>query len=298
MLRYQYSTSVKENVAIRNSFNQLTRETFGFDFVDWFEAGHWGADYVPHVILVENQVISNVSVNIMQFDLLGEKKNYIQLGTVMTDRKYQGQGWNRKIIEQVLQEYKNTVDGIYLFGNDSVLHYYPKFGFQPSKEYEYYLPCKEKKIEDSYIVKKVDFTQEKQKEQLYNRIRKDAQSNCKNENDGMYMNKNIGLYQFWIAEYKDSLYYLPEREVYVIANKKKNCLYIEQVFGKRAIEVERLAGAFKGTIEEIILEYTPARKEQFLIRESKKEDCTLFILGKDLERIERDKMIFPILSHA
>ncbi len=32
MLRYQYSTSVKENVAIRNSFNQLTRETFGFNF--------------------------------------------------------------------------------------------------------------------------------------------------------------------------------------------------------------------------------------------------------------------------
>ncbi len=102
--------------------------------------------YEIHLINLQEKhldLISNVSVNIMQFDLLGEKKNYIQLGTVMTDRKYQGQGWNRKIIEQVLQEYKNTVDGIYLFGNDSVLHYYPKFGFQPSKEYEYYLPCKE-----------------------------------------------------------------------------------------------------------------------------------------------------------
>jgi hypothetical protein len=29
-----------------------------------------------------------------------------------------------------------------------------------------------------------------------------------------------------------------------------------------------------------------------------KEDCTLFILGKDLEIIENKKLIFPTLSHA
>lgn len=34
------------------------------------------------------------------------------------------------------------------------------------------------------------------------------------------------------------------------------------------------------------------------VREFKEEDCTLFIIGEDLKRIEQDKMRFAILSHA
>ena len=139
-MKYNYITVVKNDDRLRESFNELTRKTFCFDFVSWYETGHWGEMYLPHVLVDGDKVISNVSVNLMQFDLNGEKKNYIQLGTVMTDPEYRDQGLNRFIMEQILREYEGKVDGIYLFGNDSVLDYYPKFGFRPSKEYEYYLP--------------------------------------------------------------------------------------------------------------------------------------------------------------
>lgn len=36
----------------------------------------------------------------------------------------------------------------------------------------------------------------------------------------------------------------------------------------------------------------------YIIEELRKEDCTLFILGKDLENIEKKKLMFPTLSHA
>ena len=48
----------------------------------------------------------------------------------------------------------------------------------------------------------------------------------------------------------------------------------------------------------MVLGYTPVHKEKFLVREHKEEDCTLFILGEDLTRIEENQMMFPILSHA
>ena len=124
-MKYKYCTCVRGNDALRASFNELTRQTFGFDFVNWYEAGHWGDFYVPHVLLDGEKVVSNVSVNFMQFDLQGKKKNYIQLGTVMTDKNYRGQGLNRELMERILSEYEGKVNGIYLFGNDDVLDYYP-----------------------------------------------------------------------------------------------------------------------------------------------------------------------------
>ena len=239
-MKYNYITAVKNDDRLRESFNELTRKTFCFDFVSWYETGHWGEMYLPHVLVDGDKVISNVSVNLMQFDLNGEKKNYIQLGTVMTDPEYRGQGLNRFIMEQILREYEGKVDGIYLFGNDSVLDYYPKFGFRPSKEYEFWLD----------------------------------------------------------AEYGDSVYYLPEADADLIARVEEKVLHVYQIFGKKQLQPERLISSFSERIEEMVFGYTPVHKEKFLVREHKEEDCTLFILGEDLTRIEENQMMFPILSHA
>lgn len=299
-MKYRYTATVKEDDKLRESFNELTRKTFCFDFVSWYESGHWGEMYIPHVLIDADKVISNVSVNLMQFDLGGEKKNYIQLGTVMTDPEYRGQGLNRCIMEKILQEYEGKVDGIYLFGNDSVLEYYPKFGFKPSKEYEYYLPCGGGQKAHPYQIDKVDFGDQKQQEKLYEVIRGYKVLKEKtNQNDSMYMNDNIGLYQFWLdAEFSDSVYYLPETDAYLIARVEEKVLYIHQIFGKNPVDPERLSNSFGKDVEEMVLCYTPVRKDRFRVREHKKEDCTLFILGEDLKRIEENRMIFPIVSHA
>ncbi len=299
-MQYKYVTDVKRDDRLRDSFNELTRKTFGFDFTDWYEAGHWGDLYLPHVMLDGSQVVSNVSVNIMNFDIGGVTKRYIQLGTVMTDTAYAGQGLNRQIMEQVLQEFEGKADGIYLFGNDSVQTYYPKFGFQPSKEYEYYLPWERLEHETAYKIEKVDMSQEAACEQLYDVIRRAAaNSGSLNQNDGMYMCENLGLYQFWLAaEYGDHVYYLPETENYVIAELEEDILRIQQVFGRQQINIARLAKSFGKPVKEAVLGYSPACKEQFLVREHKEEDSTLFILGEDLQRMEKEKLMFPVLSHA
>jgi len=48
----------------------------------------------------------------------------------------------------------------------------------------------------------------------------------------------------------------------------------------------------------VVLGFTPYDEVGYTVKELQKEDCTLFILGEDLEEIEKKKLIFPALSHA
>lgn len=296
-LNYQYTTAVRDNATLRKSFNELTQQVFGFDFEGWYQSGHWGDLYIPHVLVDNEKVVSNVSVNLMEFTVNGTKKNYIQIGTVMTDPEYQGQGLNREIMERILKEYIDKVDGFYLFGNDSVLDYYPKFGFKPSKEYEYYLPCSTWKKLPAYALEKVYLTDASQSQKLYDLITSCADTTP--QNDALYMNENLGLYQFWFAaDCHGSIYYLPEVDSYVIADAQEQTLYINQLFGKTRIDLARLAASFGSDITKAVFGFTPVEKEPLLVREHKEADCTLFILGEDLNQIEQANMMFPVLSHA
>ncbi len=290
----------KNDTELLDSFNELTRKTFWFDFVEWHKAGHFGEMYMPHVITDHGKVVSNVSVNQMQFDIGGTIKNYLQIGTVMTDEEYKNKGLNRHIMEFILQEYTDKVDGIYLFGNDSVREYYPKFGFAPAMEYEYYMPYKKEEGIVPYQLEKVDMSEKKQTDTVYKALKEYTKNpEAFNENDGMYMSENLGLYHFWMdSEYREGIYYLPEKNAYVVAGIEDDKLLIYQVIGKEKLDVKKVAVALQGDFSEIVLGYTPVHKEEFLVREHKEEDCTLFILGEDLKQVEEEKRMFPILSHA
>lgn len=282
------------------SFNELTRNTFAFDFVNWHAEGHFSDMYVPHVIMDKGKVVSNVSVNRMQFDIGGVIRNYIQIGTVMTDKEYRGQGLNKKIMESILQEYIDKVDGIYLFGNDSVLNYYPKFGFVPCEEYEYYFTYESKSDVIPYSMEKLDMTDDTQAKQVYAVMENYfAEPDVPNENDAMYMCENLGLYHFWMdSEYRDNIYYLPECGAYVVGAVENDKLYLYQIIGKSKVELEKAAKAFSDGFSEVVLGYTPVHKEGLSVRKHKEEDCTLFIIGQDLRCMSEKQMMFPVLSHA
>ncbi len=299
-MKYAFTNTVRTNDTLRKSFNELTQKTFWFNFEDWYESGHWQEMYIPHVLLDGEKVVSNVSVNLIQFDIKGESKTYIQLGTVMTDEAYRGQGLNREIMEKIMAEYKDKVDGIYLFGNDEVLEYYPKFGFVPAKEYEYYAPYENGIDASPYEVQKVDMEDKTESAKLYEVIKKYTTEGGKtNQNDGLYMSHNLGLYQFWFAAgFGKNIYYLPENGCYIVAEMEDEILRIHQIFGREKVDILRFAKTFGDNVKEVVLGYTPVEKSGLFVREHKEEDCTLFILGEDLLRIERDEMIFPVLSHA
>lgn len=109
----------------------------------------------------------------------------------------------------------------------------------------------------------------------------------------------MDLYHFWLdSEYQDNVYYIPERQTYVVAAIEGNKLFVYQVFGKQKVDIRRVAKTLEGDFTEIVLGYTPVHKEEFCVRKHKEEDCTLFILGDDLKCVSEMQMMFPVLSHA
>ena len=298
--KYTYETKVRENDALRASFNELTQKTFWFNFEDWYTKKHWQDKYIPHVLSYDGKVVSNVSVNRMKYAVNGEIKNFIQIGTVMTDEEYRGQGLNRYIMEQIMEEYKGKVDGIYLFGNDSVLNYYPKFGFLPSKEYAY-----SKKISgeatDTYEIQKVNAQNPEEWQKLYQAVcRWNApEVAVKNQNDGFALCDNVGLYFFWLeSEFRESIYYVPEAECYVVADADGAKLNLYQIFGEKKLDEVRFARSLCVDAKELALHYTPKDKKGYEVTEYQEEDCTFFILGEDLKMVEDRKLRFSVMSHA
>ncbi|WKK99868.1 GNAT family N-acetyltransferase [Paenibacillus amylolyticus] len=139
-------------------FFELAVNTFEINFEDWYQQGYWGERYIPYSYVDGDQVIANVSVNILELIIHGEKKKAIQIGTVMTHPDYRGKGLSTRLMNKVLEEYDNKYDYMYLFANESVLDFYPKFGFKPVEEHLFSINYTAKKSPEPANIRKINVT--------------------------------------------------------------------------------------------------------------------------------------------
>lgn len=130
-----FTQNYKNNDTLRNSFFELAANTFDIHFENWYQHGCWGEGYLPFSFADGDQIVANASVNILELVIHGEKKKAIQIGTVMTHPDYRGKGLSARLMNKILEEYENKYDLMYLFANESVLDFYPKFGFKAVEEH-------------------------------------------------------------------------------------------------------------------------------------------------------------------
>lgn len=135
MQEFTFVKNYKNNEALRKSFFELAKRTFDISFEDWYEQGFWGEGYIPFSFVEGEKVIANASVNVLELVINGEKKKAIQIGTVMTHPDYQKRGLSASLMNKVIEEFENRVDFMYLFANETVLEFYPKFGFKAVEEH-------------------------------------------------------------------------------------------------------------------------------------------------------------------
>ena len=110
-------TNYMKEDSLRHKLNKLTQEVFCFDFEDWVKNNYFEGEYIPFSYLADEEIASNVSVNLMKFSLLNEEINLIQIGTVMTKNGFRHQNLASSLMKMVIDTYKNQCDGIYLFGD-------------------------------------------------------------------------------------------------------------------------------------------------------------------------------------
>lgn len=284
---YKFIKAYQTDDKLRASFNTLAENTFGLNFENWYQNGFWQEKYIPYSIVDGDRVVANISVNLMDFTCNGELKHYIQLGTVMTDEDYRHKGLSRKLMEIILEEYKSK-DGIFLYANDSVLDFYPKFGFTPVNEVLY-----SSKVEISHDERIIRVPMENKNNWI-----KFLDEKNKRVSQNLIRMHNDELLMFYLSQFmKETVYYIEEIDTYVIAEVEDHVLYLYDVFAPKEIELSKVIEAFGSKINEVIYEFTP-KDTSHLIEWDEKDCNTIFILGDQLKQDLTNFKRFPELAHA
>ena len=291
------STLVKgyhENAQLRKSFIDLSKETFGLDFEDWYQNGYWKDNYIPYSIQCDGEIAANVSVNPMEFIYDGKKINVIQLGTVMTKEIYRNRGLSRRLMEEIQKDYAD-VDGAFLFGNDSVLEFYPKFGFEKSEEFQYFKDLKT--LTDGISQKQTAILVPMKEKKDWEKLEAAIKESCCSGRLGMY--RNVGLIMFYITKFmQECVYRIEDLDVWVIAEPEDDTLFIHEVIGSEEVDLEKVIASFGKTYKRVSMGFVPENTDGWQIAERKEEDCTLFVKGEVFEDFAQKKVMFPTLAHA
>lgn len=289
---YAFIKDYKDNESLRRSYNKLTQKTYEFDFEQWYQSGYWGSSYIQYSLLDGEDIIANVSISIIDCLILGENKRYIQIGTVMTDIAYRNQGLVRYLMEKVIEEWKNKCDMLYLFANDSVLNFYPKFGFTVLAEYQ----CSKSITNDNefIVAERLNMSLDDNRELVVEQINNSIPISK------LVMLKNVGLVMFYCTSFmKDNVYYLKGQDAIVIAEIDGNTLYLQDIFSPSEVDVDNIIVALTNKeVKKVVFGFTPNDASSYCMNLLEENNTTLFVMKDKKDLFQNNKLMFPVLSHA
>ena len=324
--------NIRDDAALRGSFNSLAEKTFGLNFENWYQNGYWKDNYIPYAAILEGQVIANVSVNPMTFSENGTLHHYIQLGTVMTDPAFRGQGLCRRLMEEVEKDWTDRAEAIYLFANDTVLDFYPRFGFQRVQEYRFFAPLSADMPEPYENTAKcqntapdknpipdgpvpVPMTDPANRAALERAILSGVLQGS------FDMVQNPGLILFYASQFlTENVWYLPAHDAWVIAEAEGDTLLLDAIFAPRPVDPREAAALLAGPLcerfpqtacglSQLECGFTPlgtngadarsaANSSAWEVRLLENDDDALFVKGRLAKNFAQEKRRFPTLSHA
>lgn len=280
---------------LRHALNDLTKKTFGFDFEGWVTGGYFEGDYIPYSLIEDGKIISNVSANRMTFLQNGVDRNYIQIGTVMTDEAYRRQGLAKKLMEHVIKQYKDDCDGFYLFANPDAVVFYNRCGFSKETEYRYSVKnefCMGKSAGEIFMP--VNTADEQMKQKYMDMVRRSA------VNSSLEQLNKFGLQMFYSAD-MENVYYAKDMDCFIVAEMEENTLHLQSIICENHVTLLDVLQRVKGEYHNCQLGFTPALKDMDICVAEQydgADDYRLFYLGEQLKSIENEKLYFLELSHA
>lgn len=278
----------KHNEAYRQSFNLLTQKTFGFNFEDWYQRGYWGDSYRPHSLLCNDEIVANVSASPIDYMVNGMPIKAVQLGTVMTKETYRHMGLSKVLMEYVLREYEKQCELIYLYANDSVLDFYPRFGFAKAEEtvHTKLFTAKDQKLS----VRKLDLQDGADLELLTRLVwHTEPYSRCA-------MIDNPGLVMFYLTSFMaEDIYYIEELKLMAVVTFEGKDLHLVDVFCEEEVDLDLVINSLVTQTEtKITLGFTPKEVSSYTAEPLREEGTTIFIKGANILTKSR----FPVLSHT
>lgn len=286
-MQYKIISNYQKDEALRRSFNELAEKTFGLSFEGWYNTGFWNNKYIPYSVLADGKIAANTSVNIIDCTVNGKERRYIQLGTVMTDEEYRNRGFSRMLMEKIISDYSDR-DGIFLYANDSVVDFYPKFGFVKADEYRFrtalntdkdcsavMVPLKDGKDFAEFIKIKQSLT---------------SRSPVVTDTDDLLM--------FYLTQFMQECVYKINDSCYVIAEADGDTLDVYDILSDKPVDPAEVCSSFGRDIKNVSFGFIPENSGKLEKYQYTEEDTTFFVLGDTLIGDLPEILSFPALVHA
>lgn len=278
-----------------DSLNELAEVSFDISFSKWQESGYLTEKYRPYLSIKYGKVIANASANLMNFAFAGKIWSGIQIGTVMTAQSHRNQGLAGGLIRDIISDWQDKVDFIYLFANDESASFYPQFGFERAYEYAYQ---KAIEVEPVYRpLESIDLNEYKWLDKLKEKYQEGNRYSALRSFD------NFELLMFYCGLFMaDSLYYIREYDLIAIIQKEGNILRCFELFGRTTVPLaevlRKIEQAFTG-VDTLELGFTPIDVSDFNTVRIDDFDHLFILKGSSLtDYLKDNKNIFPLLSHA
>ena len=298
---YEFCDQIQFRDYERASYETLCSRVFpGLSFEKWYQAGYWDGNlFNPHVLKDADDIVAAVSLNTMLLKIANNSpKTYIQLGGVMTDPKYRKQGLSSALIDNIMAKWNDKCQGFYLFANEKVRDFYPRFGFKEVDEFQYRMDI----CEGDEKAVKLNMSNKNDIEILH--------QHYKIGNPFSIINvDNFNLLMFYCLKYnKNDVYYVESEDAVIIAGHEKEALVVYDIFCNSDCSIENIISAVADENTETAYFGFPLKKTKHCkISRYEEEDNILFIYdnaGSDnladfLQLPEfSGKLMFPLLSHT
>lgn len=294
MQKYDLVSDYRFNESLKQSFNSLAMKTFKLDFRGWYDRGYWNDNYIPYSFVDKGKVIANASVNKMSIIINGETYRAIQVGTVMTDENYRNQGLAKQLMQHILKEYENSCDFLYLFANETVLDFYPRFGFTRLDESEFSVDLAKSSIQKNTDAKVKLLTIENDPALL----EKFAKNRYVNSSVlDVEQNESLLLFYFTLV-FHEAIFYVEDLETIVLMEEEEDIVRIFDIISLQAPNVEAvLASIVKQTTKKVVFSFTPDFTiEGMTATIMPNDDDALFVLTK--KPLLKGNFMFPLTSHS
>ncbi|MBC2018377.1 GNAT family N-acetyltransferase [Listeria seeligeri] len=291
-MNYQLISDYKDNELYRKTFNDLAESTFDINFEEWYKHGFWNDKYVCYSYLDKNKVIANVSINKMDLIYQGNDYRALQIGTVMTHPDYRNQGLAQELINHVISKYEQDYDFFYLFANDTVLDFYPKFGFERVQESSFTVDATSLK-KRNYKIKKLNPDDESDFQLISrivsNRVPLSSILDVKNSEDLLMFYLLIAL--------RDAIYYIEELDAIVLYEQEEEDLYVLDIISTKKLDIVEVLGFLANKkIETIHVSFTPEKNKYIDVAYIIETEDMLF-MRPNLFTAD-PYFLFPATSHA
>ena len=215
--------------------DELGMRIFGISFVKWKEQGLLGDNYIPYSFFSDGKVISNVSANLYTAQIYDKTYEVVQIGTVMTDPDYRGQGLAARLMRELLSNYYRENTLLFLFANASVLAFYPKFGFVRSGQKRYVFDADAlREVSRENTFRKLDWAISADRE-LFMRIASDRTPISRQF--GLQGSSSPRMIYLTDDAYNQSLYYSESRDIAVCMSVEKEQITVHDIFLRKGRSV-------------------------------------------------------------